>query len=136
MEVLLNFIESILSTIELSQITNGLLNVIVPALAAFAVEYLRRRLGTEKIQRIKEELAAKQDLAALAVRFVEQVYTEIHGKEKYEKAAAWLSARTTECGLKLSAEEVKGLIEAALRGFKDAFGDEWGKQVAGGNNAK
>lgn len=129
MEEILNLIKSVIGTLEFSHITNTLLNVIIPALSAMAIEYLRRRLGTEKMQRIKEELVAKQDLAALAVRFVEQVYVEIHGKEKYEKAAAWLFARASEWGLKLTEGEAKGLIEAALRKIKDALGDDWGKQV-------
>lgn len=102
-----------------------LLAVLVPVLAGFLVELLRRKLGTEKMRKIQEELNAKQELALLAVRFVEQVYTEIHGEEKYQKAAEWLVEQATKVGLKLTTGEVKGLIEAALRELKDAFGEEW-----------
>ncbi|MDI6711451.1 MAG: phage holin [Bacillota bacterium] len=96
----------------------------------YAVTWLRKRLGVEGIKRIEAELAAKQELAALAVRFVEQVYKDIHGEAKYQKAAEWLAARAEELGLKITPEETKGLIEAALRTFKDEFGEKWAKPVS------
>lgn len=114
---------------KLVQLAYDLLAILIPTLAALAVEYLRRRLGTERVKRIQEELATKQELAILAVRFVEQVYKDLHGPDKYQKAAEWLAARAQEHGLKLTADEIKGLIEAALRQLKDAFGNEWAKQV-------
>lgn len=114
---------------KLVQLAYDLLAILIPTLAALAVEYLRRRLGTEKVKRIQEELATKQELATLAVRFVEQVYKDLHGPDKYQKAAEWLAARAQEHGLKLTADEIKGLIEAALRQLKDAFGNEWAKQL-------
>ncbi|NSW82506.1 MAG: phage holin [Syntrophothermus sp.] len=97
--------------------------------AGYAVAWFRKRLGVEGMKRIEAELAAKQELAALAVRFVEQVYKDIHGEAKYQKAAEWLAARAGELGLKITPEEIKGLIEAALRTFKDEFGEEWAKQA-------
>lgn len=114
---------------KLLTLTGNLLTVLIPILAGLAVEYLRRRLGTEKMKRIQEELTAKQNLALLAVRFTEQVYTNLHGEEKFNKAAEWLVAQAAKMGLQLTANEVKGIIEAALRELKDAFGNEWAKQV-------
>ena len=114
---------------KLLQLAYDILAILIPVLAALAVEYIRRRLGTEKMRKVQEELAAKQELATLAVRFVEQVYKDLHGPDKYQKAAEWLAARAQEHGLKLTADEIKGLIEAALRQLKDAFGNEWAKQV-------
>ena len=104
-----------------------LLAIILPFLAVAAVELLRRKLGVEKMQRIQKELEAKQELATLSVMFVEQAYQEYKGPQKYHTAAEWLSKRAQEQGLKISAEEIQGLIEAALRGFKDEFGEEWAR---------
>lgn len=112
---------------KLIQLAYDALSVLVPVLAALAVEYLRRRLGTEKMRRIQEELATKQELAALAVRFAQQCWASSPGPERYQKAAEWLASRATERGLKVTPDEVKGLIEAALRMAKDQFGEEWGK---------
>lgn len=122
---------------KLLTLAGNLLAILIPALVGLAVEYLRRKLGTEKMKRIQEELAAKQALAMLAVCFVEQVYTDLHGEEKYKAAARWLAEQVQKRGLKLTNTEIEGLIESALRELKDAFGNEWAKQVAGdaGQNA-
>ena len=109
------------------QIALEVLAILAPVLAALIVELLRRKLGTEKLKQVKEELASKQELALLAVRFVEQVYIDLHGPEKYDKAAWWLANRALEKGIMLQTDEIKGLIEAALRQMKDAFGEEWAK---------
>lgn len=101
------------------------LGILIPALCAIAIELLRRRLGLEKIRKIQEELKAKQQLAILTVKFVEQAYKDLHGEEKYNQAAEWLSARIQELGLHITQDEVKGLIEAALRMVKDELGEEW-----------
>jgi len=97
--------------------------------AGYTVAWFRKRLGVEGMKRIEAELATKQELAALAVRFVEQVYRDLQGEQKYQKAAEWLAARAAELGLVVTADEIKGLIEAALRAFKDKFGEEWAKVV-------
>jgi len=99
--------------------------------AGYVVAWLRKKLGVEGMKKIESELETKQELAALAVRFVEQVYRELHGEEKYQKAAEWLASRAEEHGLKLTADEIKGLIEAALRSFKDEFGEQWAELAEG-----
>ena len=103
--------------------------ILAALVAAAIIAYLKKKLGTEKLQQIETELLAKQELAFLSVRFVEQVYKDLHGEEKYNKAAEWLAARIQERGLKITPDEVKGLIEAALRTLKDEFGEAWAKQV-------
>jgi Flp pilus assembly protein TadB len=104
-------------------------------LAAYAVAWLRRQIGVEAMRRIEAELTTKQELAALAVRFTEQVYRDLRGEEKYNKAAEWLAARAAELGLNVTPDEIKGLIEAALRAFKDEFGEEWAKTIETSNAA-
>lgn len=112
-----------------SRLLYDVLILLATVAAGYAVAWLRKRLGVEGMKRIEAELATKQELAGLAVRFVEQVYRDLHGEEKYQKAADWLAARAGELGLKITADEIKGLIEAALRAFKDEFGEEWAKAV-------
>jgi LL-H family phage holin len=114
---------------KLLQLAYNLLAILIPVLAGFLVELLRRKLGTEKMRKIQEELNAKRELALLAVRYVEQVYKDLHGEEKFNKAAEWLVEQAAKMGLQLTANEVKGIIEAALRELKDAFGNEWAKQL-------
>ncbi|TEB06364.1 phage holin [Pelotomaculum propionicicum] len=117
----------------LFKLLKGAITVFAPAVLALAIEYLRRRLGTERLQKIQQELAAKQSLARLAVLFVEQAYRDLDGPEKYAKAAEWLSGRAKEYGIALTPEQIKGLIESAVRTFKDLYGPDWaneGKEAA------
>ena len=112
-------------------VLENILIILVTLLAGYAVAFIRKRLGVEGMQKIESELAVKQELALLAVRFVEQAYRDLHGEEKYNQAAQWLADRAGEAGLNVTAEEIKGLIEAALRAFKDEFGEEWARKKAG-----
>ena len=109
----------------ITDVLYDILVLIITAVAGMLVVWLRQRLRVERIKQLKAELAVKQELAALAVKFVEQVYVDIKGEEKYTLAANWIAARVGELGLKLTADEIKGLIEAALRTFKDEFGEGW-----------
>mgnify|MGYP000873546341 FL=1 len=102
-----------------------LLSILLPVLAVMAAEWLRRKIGAERLQRIQQELETKQELAALAVRFVEQAFKDLHGEDKYNQAADWLAARAQEKGIEITTSEIKGLVEAALRAFKDEFGEGW-----------
>lgn len=63
----------------------------------------------------------KQSVARTAVRFVEQVYTDIHGKEKLEKAMRRASEILGEYGFTISEVELVALIEAAVNEFNNAF---------------
>lgn len=110
-------------------VTYDLLLLLATVAAGLLVAWLKKRLGVEGVNKVNAELQAKQELATLAVRFVEQFYQNLHGEDKYQKAAEWLASRAGDMGLKITAEEIKGLIEAALRTFKDEFGEEWAKKV-------
>jgi LL-H family phage holin len=109
-------------------VVEKLLIILVTIAAGYTVAYLRKRLGVEGMQRIELELALKQELAVIAVRFVEQAFRDFKGDEKYNLAADWIADRATEKGIKVTADEIKGLIEAALRAFKDEFGEQWAKE--------
>ncbi len=110
-------------------VIENLLVILVTLAAAFVVAYLKRRLGVEGMQKIERELALKQEMAILAVRFVEQVYLDLNGPEKYNHAALWLSSRLAEKNIEISSDEIKGLVEAALRELKDEFGNAWAKEI-------
>lgn len=109
----------------LNEVLYDVLILLATVAAGFVVAWLRKRLGVEGMRKIETELAAKQELAALAVRFVEQAYKSLDGADKYDMAARWLADQAKSVGLKVSSDEIKGLIEAALRAFKDEFGDAW-----------
>jgi len=99
--------------------------VLVPILMAYLVAWIQKRLGSEKVQKIICELETKKELARIAVMFVQQAYKDLGGPEKYEKAAEWLSDAAQKMGIQLSEDEIKGLIEAALKELKAELGEAW-----------
>ena len=99
--------------------------VLVPILMAYLAAWIQKRLGSEKVQKIMYELETKKELARIAVMFVQQAYKDLGGPAKYEKAAEWLSDMSDYMGLDLTPEEIKALIEAALKELKAELGEAW-----------
>lgn len=67
----------------------------------------------------------KREYADRAVRFVEQVFTDIKGTAKYDEAVKWFVARMAQYRIKVSEEEIKGLLEASLRKMKEEYSKQW-----------
>lgn len=63
----------------------------------------------------------KRDVARTAVRFVEQVYKDLHGEEKLNTAFAAASEMLSEKGIFVSDLEMKALLESAVNEFNKAF---------------
>jgi len=99
--------------------------ILVPILVVYLVTWIQKKLGSEKVQKIIYELETKKELARIAVMFVQQAYKDLGGPAKYEKAAEWLSDMSDCMGLDLTSEEVKALIEAALKELKAELGEAW-----------
>ena len=55
------------------------------------------------------------------VRFVEQVYGDIHGKEKLQKAIEQVSIILQEKGIKITETEIMMLIESAVYGLNEGL---------------
>lgn len=66
----------------------------------------------------------KQDVAKSVVKFVEQVYKDLHGEEKLDAALAAATEMLAENGITVSELEMRVLIEAALAEFNNAFNNE------------
>ena len=63
----------------------------------------------------------KSDVAKTVVRAVEQVYKDLHGEEKLNKALESVSEMFAEKGIKVTELEMRMLIEAAVSEFNKAF---------------
>lgn len=103
--------------------------LLAAALATGLVWLIVTRIGVERMQRISRELAANQELAAAAVRYAQQVYFNLDGPIRYIKAQEWMVNECMRLGMTVTLDQVRGLIEGALRTFKDEFGEEWGKAL-------
>lgn len=65
----------------------------------------------------------KKAVAKTVVNAVEQLYKDLHGQEKYDKAVEAMSEMLAEKGITISEIEIKMLIEAAVAEFNGAFND-------------
>ena len=63
----------------------------------------------------------KKDVVKTVVRGVEQMYKDLHGEEKLNKALAAASDILYGKGITITEFELKMLIEAAVAEFNDAF---------------
>ena len=63
----------------------------------------------------------KKDVAKSAVKFVEQVYKDLHGDEKLNEALTAASSMLAEKGITITDLELRVLIEAALAEFNGVF---------------
>ena len=95
---------------------NQIIMLLLLALAAFLggqARNLYKKLITTEI---------KQSVCRTAVRFVEQVYIDIHGPEKLAQAMAKASEILAGYGITISETELVAMIEAAVNEFNNAFG--------------
>ncbi len=63
----------------------------------------------------------KEKVAKTAVKFVEQVYKDLHGDDKLNKALAAASELLAEKGITVTELELRVLVEAAVAEFNKAF---------------
>ncbi len=80
----------------------------------------------------------KQAVAKTVVQAVEQLYNNLNGEEKLEKALESASDMLTEKGINITDLELRMLIEAAVSEFNDAFHREKrnaSESAVGGINA-
>ena len=63
----------------------------------------------------------KKDVVSTCVKAVEQLYKDLHGSEKLDKACESASLMLSEKGVAVSDLELRMLIESALAEFNEAF---------------
>ena len=78
--------------------------------------YAIKRLATKYIND-----DTKRTIAKVAVQFVEQVWTSLHGADKLAKALDTAEALLKKKGIDFDAGEMQVLIEAAVAEFNEAF---------------
>ena len=99
----------------LNQYINQIILMLILALAAWLgaqVKNLYKKYITTEI---------KQSVVRTAVRFVEQVYIDLHGPEKLAQAMEKASEILEGYGITISESELIAMIEAAVNEFNNAF---------------
>jgi Arc/MetJ-type ribon-helix-helix transcriptional regulator len=109
----------------MEQLLSLALQLLLPIIAASVVAFIWKLVGAEGMRKIEHELSSKSEYVKIGVRLIEQVYKDLKGQEKADKAFEWITARLNENGIHFTEEELRGMIESAVRQFKDEFGDNW-----------
>jgi len=109
---------AILSSEEFRGILLDLILLLISLAAGYTTRWLNQRTKTDKALNVESTLRTKKEYALLAVKFVEQAYRTYGNKDKLYLATDWLKLRGKSLGIEFTPQELKGLIEAALKEFK------------------
>ena len=99
----------------LSMVITAVVGAVGTALGLVAKWLYNKTIG----EKIKEE--TKEKIAAIVVKYVEQVWSDLHGEDKLNKALEAFSEMLAEKGIAISDLEMRVYLEAALAGFNNAF---------------
>lgn len=97
----------------------GILSAIITALGT-ALGLLAKWLYNKTIgDKMKDE--TKEKVASLVVKYTEQVWKDLHGEDKLQKALEAFHDMLSEKGITISDLEMRVLLESALAEFNNAF---------------
>lgn len=102
----------------ISEYGTTILYAVLTALAGY-IGIVAKRLYTMYVND-----KTKQAVAKTVVQAVEQIYKDLHGEEKLNKALEAASEMLAEKGITITDLEMRMLIEAALAEFNRAFEKE------------
>lgn len=103
----------------MNDILMTLLNSMVDALIPICITALTALfgfIGTKLNTYFKSK--DKAEIVRYVVKYVEQIYTDIHGKEKLDKAVIMATMLLNEKGIKVSSDELNVMIESACYELK------------------
>lgn len=110
---------------ENNEILNQIIQILLPILATFLTglfTYIGNRLKKVYEEKVNNETA--KAVVEDAVKFVEQVYTDLNGKEKLEMATKQVSEVLQSKGIKITPAEINMLIESAVYGLNEGWFDK------------
>lgn len=100
----------------------GLLSAIITGLAS-ALGVLLKKLYDRTIGAYFKD-KVKREVAAQVVKYVEQVYKDLHGEEKLDEAITAAAEMLNEKGITVSELELRVLLESALAELNNAFNNK------------
>lgn len=108
-------------------IAPNIVEVIFTLLTAAATA-LGAWIGMMYKDKLKDE--TKRKIVKTACKAVKQIYKDLSGAEKYEKAVEAIVAMLNEKGITITDIEIKMLIEEVCADFTDAVKDAVNKEIA------
>ena len=108
-----------------NEILNQIIQILLPILAT-ALTALFTYIGTALKKAYEEKINNETAKAIVndAVKFVEQVYSDLSGKEKLEKATQQVSEILQSKGINITPAEINMLIESAVYGLNEGWFDK------------
>lgn len=100
-------------------ILNGYANQIILLLLLALAGWIGTQIKQLYTKYITDEI--KRNVCRTAVRFVEQVYVDLHGPEKLKQAMAKASELLTAKGIPISESELIAMLEACVNEFNNNF---------------
>lgn len=107
-----------------NEIINQFIQVLLPVLATFLTgvfTYIGNKIKRAYEGKVNNETA--KVVVENAVKFVEQVYSNLNGPEKLQKALSEAQAILEEKGIKITQTELNMLIEAAVYGLNEGINE-------------
>ena len=102
----------------MDQIYQALIGLAVAAITALA-GYIGVQLKNLFEKHVNTKI--KKNVARTVVRAVEQLYQDLHGEDKYNKAVEALTEMLAEKGIAIGELEIRMLIESAVNEFNNTF---------------
>ena len=97
----------------------GIISAVVTALAGALGLFVKWVYNKTIGDKMKDE--TKEKVASLVVKYTEQVWKDLHGEDKLQKALEAFHDMLAEKGITISDLEMRVLLESALAEFNNAF---------------
>ena len=101
-----------------NQIITSVMPYVVTIVTAIA-GYVAIKIKSKFEEKINTE--TKKEVAEATVKYVQQVYDTLGGKEKFQKALETMVTWLNEKGINITEAEATILIEASVKGFKEGW---------------
>lgn len=107
---------------EYTELLNQVLSILLPALATLIAAWfgmIGAKIKSKYEQSINTEIT--KTVVNDTVKFVQQLYADLDGAEKFQKALERVVTILNEKGIPISEAEIKMLIESAVFGLKQGL---------------
>lgn len=101
-----------------NQLITSIMPYVVTIVTAIA-GYVAIKIKSKFEEKINTE--TKKEVAEATVKYVQQVYDTLEGKEKFKKALETMLTWLNEKGINITEAEATILIEASVKGFKEGW---------------
>lgn len=108
----MEFIQTLIGSIDFSSLVFTALTAIGAAIAT-VIKDKYQELKDKEIE--EKNYSIKKETVETCVRAVEQLYSDLHGEEKFEKVVEYVQAMLAEKGLTITEIEIKMLTESFVQ---------------------